>query len=518
MAAGGLSVVQGGLVGIVGLIVCVLVAVNMAPGAPDRATRLKWEAVAVAQARAPAGADQTDDGGERRQAALRVSEHGTVQLTANSTRDGAAADDNAVVSANATRRRKSSRGGGFTPPSAPDLPYEVLEAQRAQAARAFTALPLYPRNVSDYVHPYGQCAGYGALAGFDFEPLYRKEVLRATGKEPKTYATTDDVVRLFREQLQRAESKPYNEPQRDGAADGNGALAQLVMPNHSATEMINETRVWERVIPDDRAVARTEHEQCHRAMARMLAIFASVMHRLNIRSWFVSHGTLLGAVRHGGFIPWAVDVDIVMPRSAMVLLRKLWRREFPRDMYLQTEVTEPSFHMWTGKERAMRVKDRYSTFMGHSFNMYRKGKKYRAKPWHLGVHLDIIPLERKQKGAQLKILHHYLERDVVFPLSAVCFENIIVPAPHNVSRFLESIYGPNYMEAPANAVFGGRNALPCLATTFSAGSRWSLAWKDDRPDWNLTMPMAERALRKPVLFPRQDPSGTVTSDARRPFG
>lgn len=41
--------------------------------------------------------------------------------------------------------------------------------------------------------------------------------------------------------------------------------------------------------------------------------FERVCDLLNLR-YFVGYGTLLGAVRHKGFIPWDDDLDVIMPR------------------------------------------------------------------------------------------------------------------------------------------------------------------------------------------------------------
>ena len=55
-------------------------------------------------------------------------------------------------------------------------------------------------------------------------------------------------------------------------------------------------------------------EELHRVMLHILQEIDAICREENIR-YFLIDGTLLGAVRHGGFIPWDDDADIAMPRQ-----------------------------------------------------------------------------------------------------------------------------------------------------------------------------------------------------------
>jgi len=55
-------------------------------------------------------------------------------------------------------------------------------------------------------------------------------------------------------------------------------------------------------------------KEAQNTMLKLLLAFDKICQENQLTYW-LDHGTLLGAVRHQGFIPWDDDLDVSMPRE-----------------------------------------------------------------------------------------------------------------------------------------------------------------------------------------------------------
>lgn len=68
----------------------------------------------------------------------------------------------------------------------------------------------------------------------------------------------------------------------------------------------------------------------------LLQCFINVCEKNGLR-YFMDSGTLLGAVRHQGFVPWDNDIDVSMPYDDYIKLREIAKSEFNGPYFLQSE-------------------------------------------------------------------------------------------------------------------------------------------------------------------------------------
>lgn len=113
----------------------------------------------------------------------------------------------------------------------------------------------------------------------------------------------------------------------------------------------------------------------------LLAEFQRVCEKYNIH-YFASGGTLLGAVRHQGFIPWDDDLDIEMFREDYIKLCEVGPKEFKEPYIFQNEYTESGSIYGFSKLRN-----------SQTTAIYEHEKKSCFAGYNKGIFIDIFPLD-----------------------------------------------------------------------------------------------------------------------------
>ena len=224
-------------------------------------------------------------------------------------------------------------------------------------------------------------------------------------------------------------------------------------------------------------------------MLEILKIVDAIFDRNHI-DYYLDGGTLLGAVRHGGFIPWDDDLDISVRQEDMPRIRKVLKEELPENLVYQDR-----FEDWNMPLMIAKVRDKNSYFYEAEWTDKLKEK---------GLYIDFIPMEKipswswKQKldywyGHCVRGIHNYTtpfdklvsycvfpfawtlvqltrfgnrfipsdqladaygwkatgyyKHQDIFPTKRMPFEGFMASVPNNPDAMLKGIFG-DYMQIP----------------------------------------------------------------------
>lgn len=126
----------------------------------------------------------------------------------------------------------------------------------------------------------------------------------------------------------------------------------------------------------------TKLRQLQLTQLEILKIVDSICRKHDI-PYSLYAGSLLGAARHQGFIPWDDDLDICMARSDYNRFLNIWPKEAPEGYILQNKENSPEF-----TQSFTKIRKDNTTFLQDVNEIGR---------YHTGIFLDIFPLDRAPK-------------------------------------------------------------------------------------------------------------------------
>ncbi len=225
--------------------------------------------------------------------------------------------------------------------------------------------------------------------------------------------------------------------------------------------------------PDEREQGETPQQQLNIVLLRLLRIFEIICEKYEIDYW-LDYGTLLGAIRHQGFIPWDYDIDIGMLRSDYNLFIEEGTKDLPFDIFFQNRDTDPNIGQWSYIVEA-RLRDRFSNNIGAQKSMNG------SINWHNGIQLDIFVYDYDSRNNWLsngfeRILNQskiYLKLDEIEYLDTAIFEGHEYPIPVGYDAYLKRCYG-DYMQLPP---IEEQNKLPEVKVFEPCDHPASLNWK-----------------------------------------
>jgi len=134
-----------------------------------------------------------------------------------------------------------------------------------------------------------------------------------------------------------------------------------------------------------------ELRKLHHVLVEMLEEVDRVCKKNNIK-YNISAGTLLGAIRHKGFIPWDDEMDITMTRNEYIRFRDVCKYDLDKERFFFQDHTTDVHYPW-----------------GYGRIRYKNTEFVRVGQEHLkmktGIFMDIVPLDAVPDNKLMRGLH-----------------------------------------------------------------------------------------------------------------
>ncbi len=160
-------------------------------------------------------------------------------------------------------------------------------------------------------------------------------------------------------------------------------------------------------------------------MTDMLREFNRICRKYDLKYWCTG-GTLIGILRHQGWIPWDGDIDVCMLDSDFKKLEHIIQKELPGNMWFQSLKTDKNYRAGV---TAAKIRDINSCYL--------KSAKRKIKGHH-GLQLDIFTYghrgNRLIARKRMNDLKNY-DYSLIFPLQEKYFEDVLVYIPNNYQKY-----------------------------------------------------------------------------------
>ena len=119
-------------------------------------------------------------------------------------------------------------------------------------------------------------------------------------------------------------------------------------------------------------------KKLHETLLCILDYVDNVCRKNNI-TYYLNCGSVLGAVRHGGFIPWDDDIDIILPRESYNKLLRCLMESDSDEYIIQNETNESNYFSLFSK-----IRKKGTVFIEKDLEgLYKEN----------GIYIDIFPLD-----------------------------------------------------------------------------------------------------------------------------